>query len=221
MKPNDITHTLPSSGTLIPVNYESPNPTVSARDLHQALQVATRYNDWFPQMSAYGFVEGKDFYLKSSKSTGGRPSLDHEITIAMAKELCMLQRSAMGRKFRKYFIGIEEAWSSPDQIMERALQIAHQRSVEAQRRILALSEENESLEVALNMSLQFYTVAKYNKTFCMGWNLVKCQAIGKQLAAYCRARAIEIRTCETNDERFGMVNTYPITAWTEFLGEMQ
>lgn len=131
------THKTPSTDCLIPINYESTSPTVSARDLHVVLEVATRYNDWFSQMRTYGFVEGKDFYLKSRKSTGGRPSLDHEITVAMAKELCMLQRSAMGKKFRQYFITIEEAWNSPEHIMERALQIAHQRSVEAQRRILA------------------------------------------------------------------------------------
>ncbi len=211
---------LPSEA-LIPVNYETQIPTVSARDLHQALQVATRYNDWFPQMSAYGFVEGKDFSTILRESTGGRPSIDHEITIAMAKELCMLQRSAMGRKFRRYFIDIEEAWNSPERIMERALQIAHQRSIEAQRRIMALSDENESLGIALNSALQFYTVAKYNKSFGMGWNLTQSQTIGKQLSAYCRARAIEIRSCETNDERFGTVNSYPITAWTDFLKEIQ
>jgi phage anti-repressor protein len=172
-------------------------------------------------MCRYGFVEGKDFSTILRESTGGRPSIDHEITIAMAKELCMLQRSAAGRKFRRYFIDIEDAWNSPERIMERALQIAHQRSIEAQRRIMALSEENESLGIALNSALQFYTVAKYNKNFGMGWNLTQSQTIGKQLSAYCRARAIEIRSCETNDERFGTVNSYPITAWTDFLKEIQ
>lgn len=221
MRPYEMTHAEPSTDSLIPISYESTNPTVSARDLYEALKVATPYRDWFPRMCRYGFVEGKDFRSILRESNGGRPSLDHEITIAMAKELCMLQRSAMGRKFRQYFINVEQAWNSPDQIMERALQIAHQRSIDAQRRIMALSEENESLGIALNTALQFYTVAKYNKTFGMHWNLAQCQAIGKQLAAYCRARAIEIRTCETNDERFGRVNSYPITAWTDFLQEIQ
>ncbi len=222
---NDVCHsserTSPSLDTLIPINYETPVPTVSARDLHQALQVPTRYNDWFPRMCQYGFVEGKDFYSKASKSIGGRPSMNHEITITMAKELCMLQRSAIGRKFRQYFIAVEEAWNSPEHIMERALQIAHQRALEAQRRIMDLTEENETLEIALNASLQFYTVAKYNKVFGKHWNLAQSQAIGKQLSAFCRSRAIEIRSCETNDERFGTVNSYPITAWDDFLKEIQ
>ncbi len=210
-----------SVNTLIPINYDTPRPTVSARDLHEALNVSTLYKDWFPRMCRYGFVEGKDFSSNLSKSTGGRPSIDHDINIAMAKELCMLQRSPMGRKFRQYFIAIEEAWNSPEHVMERALQIAHQRALEAKHRIMALAEENESLEIALNASLQFYTVAKYNKAFGKHWSLAQSQVVGKHLSAYCRARAIQIRVCETNDERFGKVNSYPLTAWTAFLKEMR
>ena len=204
---------------LIRINYDREHPSVSGRDLHAALAVATQYKDWFPRMCEYGFREGKDFRSFLSESTGGRPSTDHALSIPMAKELCMLQRSEMGRQFRQYFISVEEAWNSPDKVMERALQIAHQRAVEAERRIFALAEENETLEIALNTSLKFYTVAKYNKAFNKGWNLAHCQTLGKRLAAYCRARAIEVRACETNDERFGVVNSYPITAWEAFLKE--
>ena len=52
----------------------------------------------------------------------------------------MLQRSEMGKEFRRYFLSIEETWNSPDKIMERALQIAHDRALEAERRIF---EENK------------------------------------------------------------------------------
>lgn len=205
---------------LIPINYENEIPTISGRDLHAALGVITDYPRWFSRMCEYGFDEGKSYRtILSDRSDGlpGKPRTDHIITIAMAKELCMLQRNEMGRKFRQYFISVEEAWNSPEKIMERALQIAHQKAIEAERRILALAEENETLEIALNTSLQFYTVAKYNKVFNMNWNLTQCQAIGKRLSAYCRSRAIQIRSCETNDERFGVVNSYPITAWEDFL----
>ena len=202
---------------LIPVRYEDEEPTVSGRELHAALEIETRYNDWFPRMCEYGFLEGKDFCPILSKSSGGRPGMDHAITIQMAKELCMLQRTAKGKQCRAYFISCEEAWNSPDKIMERALQIAHRRAIEAERRIFGLLEEKETLEIALNESIQFYTVAKYNGAFKKGWSLAQCQVIGKQLSAYCRARAIQIRKCETNDERFGAVNSYPISAWDDFM----
>ena len=202
---------------IIRIDYENENPTVSGRELHAALGVATQYKDWFPRMCEYGFIEGRDFSSILSESTGGRPSTDHALSIPMAKELCMLQRNDQGKKIRQYFISVEDAWNSPDKVMERALQIAHRRALEAERRIFALAEENETLEVALNTSLRFYTVAKYNKTFHMGWSLTQCQAVGKQLTAYCRARAIAVRSCETNDERFGAVHSYPCSAWESFL----
>ena len=125
---------------IIRIDYENENPTVSGRELHAVLGVATQYKDWFPRMCEYGFIEGRDFSSILSESTGGRPSTDHQLTIDMAKELCMLQRSEMGKEFRRYFLSIEETWNSPDKIMERALQIAHDRALEAERRIF---EENK------------------------------------------------------------------------------
>jgi phage anti-repressor protein len=202
---------------LIPIQYESEKPTVSGRELHALLERETRYNDWFLRMCEYGFQEGKDFCSILSKSSGGRPGADHAITIPMAKELCMLQRTVKGKECREYFISCEEAWNSPDKIMERALQIAHRRAIEAERRIFGLLEEKETLEIALNESIQFYTVAKYNGMFKKSWTSAQCQLIGKQLSAYCHARAIQIRKCETNDERFGTVNSYPISAWEAFM----
>jgi phage anti-repressor protein len=205
---------------LIPINYETENPTVSGRDLHAALEVATPYKDWFPRMCEYGFIEGKCYRTILTDRSDGlpwKPRTDHLITITMAKELCMLQRSEMGKKFRLHFIEVEEAWNSPDKIMERALQIAHHRAIEAERRIFALQDENETLEIALNESLKYYTVAKYNKVYKRNWSMSLCQSIGKRLSAFCRARAIEIRQCATNDERFGLVNSYPITAWEDFM----
>lgn len=138
-----------SMDALIRITCFGNKPTVSGRTLHKALQVATRYNDWFARIRLFGFVGGKDYYAVSRNHTGGRPSIDHEITIAMAKELCMLQRSAAGRRFRRYFLECEQNWESPDQLMERAMKIAHQRSVEADRRIMA--------EHGLPQELQFLT----------------------------------------------------------------
>ena len=174
---------------LVPINYQGDTPTVSGRELHAALEVATPYKDWFPRMCEYGFKEGKDYSaFQRDRSDGlpGKPKTDHIITIPMAKELCMLQRSEKGRQFRHYFISVEEAWNSPDKIMERALQIAHQRALEAERRIFGLLEEKESLEIALNESLQYWTVAKYNHhKMYMAWSNEECKRIGKLLTALC------------------------------------
>lgn len=109
---------------LIKINYESEQPTVSGRELHEALGIETPYHKWFPRMCEYGFTEQKDFWTNLSESTGGRPSTDHTLTIPMAKELCMLQRNEKGKMFRQYFIKVEEAWNSPEMVMKRALEFA-------------------------------------------------------------------------------------------------
>ena len=111
---------------LIKIDYtNSDRPTVLGRDLHAMLEIETRYNDWFPRMCEYGFEEGKDFYSFLSKNPeGGRPKQEHQLTIAMAKELCMLQRSEKGKQCRQYLIAIEEAWNTPEQLMARALRVA-------------------------------------------------------------------------------------------------
>ena len=104
---------------------DSERITVSARDLHEALEVKTQFKDWFPRMCEYGFEDGKDFCSFLSESTGGRPSQDAQITVDMAKEIAMLQRTEKGKEVRKYFIQVEKEWNSPERVMARALTIAN------------------------------------------------------------------------------------------------
>lgn len=109
---------------LINVNFESERPTVSARELHNFLDVGTAYKDWFPRMCEYGFIEGVDFCSFLSESTGGRPAHDAQLTIEMAKEISMLQRNEKGQQIRRYFLELEKKWNSPEMIMKRALEFA-------------------------------------------------------------------------------------------------
>ena len=125
---------------IININYNSHQPTVLGRDLHEALEVKTAYKDWFPRMCEYGFEEDKDFCSILSESTGGRPSTNHQLTIPMAKEICMLQRSDKGREFRQYFIKIEEQWNTPEAVMSRALKFANQKLEEIKNSNLKLTE---------------------------------------------------------------------------------
>ena len=101
---------------------------ISGRQLHMFLEVQTRYNDWFTRMKEYGFTEGVDFNLLKNEQvqTEGtrevrREVIDHLMTLSMAKELAMLQRTEKGKEARLYFIRVEEKWNSPVQVMARAL----------------------------------------------------------------------------------------------------
>lgn len=122
---------------LIKVVFENDRPTVSARELHEFLQVSTEYRHWFPRMCEYGFTEGQDFRSFLTESIGGRPAQDAQLTIDMAKEICMLQRNERGKQARQYFLQLEKDWNSPEKVMARALQIAD-------RKIHALEAEREA-----------------------------------------------------------------------------
>lgn len=130
---------------LIKINYETEQPTVSARDLHNGLEVKTAFKDWFPRMTGYGFEDGKDFSSKMSKSTGGRPSVDYEVSVDMAKQVCMIQRSEVGKKFRQYFIDLEKAWNTPEQIMARALKMANDKIEGLKSHNSILLEDNQRM----------------------------------------------------------------------------
>lgn len=109
------------------ININMDTQTVSARELYQKLNIGTRFNDWFPRMTEYGFVEGTDFYSKTSKTVnGGRPSTDYEISVDMAKQICMIQRTPEGKEVRQYLIDLEKAWNTPEQVFARALKMADQ-----------------------------------------------------------------------------------------------
>ncbi|MFL2068260.1 phage antirepressor KilAC domain-containing protein [Leuconostoc mesenteroides] len=97
---------------IIKINQnEQGEAQVSARDLHKTLNVKARFNDWITRMIEYGFTEGVDFYSFLSKtSNGGRPSIEYNLTISMAKEVAMLQRNEKGKEVRNYFIQVEDRY---------------------------------------------------------------------------------------------------------------
>lgn len=132
---------------IISINYDTPDrPTVSGRELHKALEIGTAYKDWFPRMCEYGFVEGKDYTpLIFEHPQNKQPCTDHQLTINMAKELCMIQRTDKGKMCRQYFIKVEEAWNSPEMIMKRALDIANSRVKDLQLAVSTLTVENETM----------------------------------------------------------------------------
>ena len=139
---------------LIQIHYDNADrPTVSGRELHEALEVKTAYKDWFPRMCEYGFSEGVDFnplIFEQVRTEGerqvAREITDHQLTIPMAKELCMLQRTDKGKQMRQYFIAVEEQWNSPDAIMARALQLSNAKLKEMQITVSTLTVENQIMK---------------------------------------------------------------------------
>lgn len=137
---------------LIQIHYDNADrPTVSGRELHEALGVETPYTTWVKRMCEYGFSENVDFAtcfpnLESENQHGGQNKIDHQLTIPMAKELCMLQRTDKGKQMRQYFIAVEEQWNSPDAIMARALQLSNAKLKEMQITVSTLTVENQNMK---------------------------------------------------------------------------
>lgn len=118
---------------LIRINYDTEQPTVSARDLHDGLEIKTAFKDWFPRMTEYGFSNGRDYNMLKNERVQiegtrevKREVTDYDISVDMAKQICMIQRTEKGREYRQYFLDLEKAWNTPEQIFARALKIADQ-----------------------------------------------------------------------------------------------
>ena len=97
-------------------------------------------------MCEYGFEESKDFWTKMSKSNGGRPSTEYEISIDMAKQICMIQRTPEGKQIRQYFLDLEKAWNTPEQIFARALKMADKTIDKLKTENTMLIEDNERMK---------------------------------------------------------------------------
>lgn len=134
---------------LIKINYDNDRPTVLGRDLYEALEVKTAYKDWFPRMCEYGFTEGTDYCsFLSDRSDGkaGKPKNDHQLTLEMAKEICMVQRSEKGKQCRQYFIAVEEQFNNPQAIMARALRVADEELKRLNIAVSKLTVDNQIMK---------------------------------------------------------------------------
>ncbi len=84
---------------------------VNGRDLHAFLEVGKHFGSWITeQIEAFGFLENQDFEVIpefGKNPQGGRPTKEYMVSLSMAKELAMVQRSEKGKQARLYFIECE------------------------------------------------------------------------------------------------------------------
>lgn len=152
---------------LINIREENGKQTVSARELHEKLEVKTDFNNWLKRMLDFGFVEGEDFLSILTESTGGRPAMEYYISIDMAKEICMIQRLEIGRKFRQYFIECEK------RLIESNRRAMPQTYIEAIESLLNELKKNQALEEKGKLLLEqkekaeaeTERIIQYNKNF--------------------------------------------------------
>lgn len=104
---------------------ENGEQLVSGRELHEFLEVGTEYKKWFSRMTEYGFVENTDFTRVTQKrpTPGGVQNItDHAMTLDMAKEISMIQRTEKGKQARLYFIEVEKQYKLDTSLLSPELQ---------------------------------------------------------------------------------------------------
>lgn len=133
---------------LISVNYDNDRPTVLGRDLHEKLGIKTRYNDWFARMCEFGFVENQDYVAITQKRVTAQGNetayTDHQLTLDVAKQICMIQRSDLGRQYREYFLEIERKWNDPVTSMARSLVYANRQLASVTGQLEAANRQIEA-----------------------------------------------------------------------------
>lgn len=127
---------------IIKINQnEQGEARVSARELYDALEIkkSYRFSQWFDTNSKQ-LIENEDFTGVDATTVVNNGAIqkiqDYTLTVDAAKQIAMMSGTDKGREVRMYFIQVEKAWNSPDQIMARALQIS-QFKLEHKDRLIA------------------------------------------------------------------------------------
>lgn len=156
---------------LIKINYETEQPTVSARELHKALAIEKRFSAWF-ETNSQGFVEGEDFTSvligTEVPNNGGfqhRELQDYKLSVDMAKHICLMSRTGKGKQCRQYLIDIEKAWNTPELVMARGLKAAQQ-MIADQSKIIERMKPKEIFADAVATSKQSILIGQLAKLIC-------------------------------------------------------
>ncbi|CAI3512571.1 antA/AntB antirepressor family protein [Enterococcus cecorum] len=143
---------------------ENGEQLVSGRELHEFLEVNEKYTQWFKRMVEYGFTENVDFIGLSEKSEklGGRPRVDHAMTLDMAKEISMIQRTEKGKQARQYFIDVEKQYKETQKRLpntrEAIQQLLLQGVEEVNQRVDDMEERLSNVEENAKLDTGDYNV---------------------------------------------------------------
>lgn len=93
---------------LIKITETNGQRAVNARELHRFLGVQSKFADWIKnRINEYKFIENKDFITLSKNLENGGKMKEYALSIDMAKELSMIEKTNKGRQIRRYFIEME------------------------------------------------------------------------------------------------------------------
>lgn len=127
---------------------------INARELHEFLQIQTPFHKWIARRIAdYNFSENLDFIERTILSARGFFKTDvkkYHITLDMAKELCMLERSELGQQARRYFIKMEKEALQARQLPQ-TLPVKNTVEISTDKYIELLETQNQLLKQTLEI----------------------------------------------------------------------
>lgn len=139
---------------IITVNFDT--QTVSARDLHKIVGSTERFANWFERQLQFGFAENEDFTgCKKFNTLANQELQDYEMTVDMAKHICMVQRNEKAKEVRQYLIDLEKAWNTPEQIMSRALKLADQTIASLKTKVLEMQPKADFFDCVADSKSAF------------------------------------------------------------------
>lgn len=107
---------------------ENNEQAISARELHEKLGIKERFSVWFERVhKSMNLRDGFDYCRHTYTNANNQSFDDFIVPLDIAKHICMISGGEKAHAIREYFIQVERAWNSPEQVMARALQIANRR----------------------------------------------------------------------------------------------
>lgn len=182
---------------------------VYGKELHATLKVKTAYKDWsVRRFNECDAVENEDYEvsLKNEQNQkGGRPSKDHIIKLDTAKEMAMLERNAIGKQVRKYFIEVEKRYKK--NIMPKDFPSALRAYADEVERRQIAEQEKEKLQQELDYSKEWLSIKRVAAINGVEWKTFdwrKLKAVGIEMGYGVK---------KIFDANYGEVNTYHKDVW--------
>lgn len=189
---------------------EEVKETVDARELHDFLCITSKFADWIKnRINDFDFVENQDFVTFSKNLENGGKSKEYALTLDMAKELSMVERNALGKRARQYFIECERRAKRQPDILKtqdpllasiQALQVVRQHQLDHEKRLIRLEAKSTTRET------NYFTIIGFGRLQGMIINRHEASMYGKRATKLSASLNYPIQ--EEYDARYGTVGSY-------------
>lgn len=214
------------SKNLVPIQEHQIGSThqkcVSARELHNFLEVKSRFNDWIAnRIKIYDFIENQDFMTFTEFLVNGGRSIEYAITLDMAKELSMIERTDKGKQARRYFIQCEKQLQQAKSAMQDYFDDP---IIGVRLKQLQLEQRLTKIEAKVtNRNEDYYSIAGYARLKGIRVSISEARSLGKAASKHSKANGIQIDTIK--EARYGSINIYHTSVleivFTHFLNPVQ